>query len=114
MMENKKNEHKSHPVICPKCKYNRPIALSYCPHCRELETKPKGIVITEKLQKMGVTVADAKILPSNTTNDARRNTQRENTQQKKQQTTNRESVNKLKGVQRARKRATKKPVSSKH
>ena len=35
----------SHPVICPKCKYNRPIALSYCPHCRDnkQETNQKDL-----------------------------------------------------------------------
>ena len=113
-MDQKKNENKGHPPICPKCKYNRPIALSYCPHCRELETKPKGVIITEHLQKMGVTVGDAKILPSNNTNNDRPNTQRENTQQKKPETTNREKVNKLQGLPRARKRATKSSIKSKH
>ena len=107
-MENKKNERKGHPTICPKCKYNRPLALTYCPHCRELETKPKGVIVTEKLQKMGVTVGDAKILPSNNTDDARADNQRENTQQKEPKTANRYKTNKLQVVPRARKRATKK------
>jgi hypothetical protein len=114
-MDQKKNEQKKgHPNICPKCKYHRPLGLSFCPHCRELETKPKGVIITEHLQKMGVTVGDAKILPSNNTNNDRPNTQRENTQQKKPETANREKVSKLQGLPRARKRATKSSIKSKH
>ena len=31
----------SHPSVCPKCKYNRPIFLSYCPHCRDLNPNEK-------------------------------------------------------------------------
>ena len=30
----------SHPLICPICKYNRPLALTYCPNCRK-QTKKK-------------------------------------------------------------------------
>lgn len=28
-----------HPPICPKCKHNRPLALSYCPNCRKESEK---------------------------------------------------------------------------
>ena len=31
----------SHPSVCPKCKYNRPIFLSYCPHFRDLSPHEK-------------------------------------------------------------------------
>ena len=107
-MDQKKKTNTKHPLICPKCKYSRPLGLSYCPHCRELEAKPKGVIVTEKLQKMGVTIGDAKILPSNNTNDARADNQRENTQQKKSKATNRQVFSKLQSVPRARKRTTKK------
>lgn len=59
-MEQKKNEQrKGHPVICPKCKYNRPIALSYCPHCRELEydkKDPSGAALKQVFEKIGLKV----------------------------------------------------------
>lgn len=59
-MEQKKNEQrKGHPIICPKCKYNRPLALSYCPHCRELEYDKKdtsGAALKQVFEKMGLKV----------------------------------------------------------
>lgn len=109
-MDQKKNEQrKGHPIICPKCKYNRPIALSYCPHCRELD---KAESLKEIMNKKDLKLVDANTLPSNNTNNDRPSTKRENTQQKKQQSTNGEIHSKLQSVPRARKRATKKPSLS--
>ena len=34
-----RTEKMKHPVICPVCKYNRPLALSYCPNCRKQTNK---------------------------------------------------------------------------
>ena len=109
-MEQKKNEQrKGHPNICPKCKYNRPLALSYCPHCRE---QNKAETLKEVMNKKDLKLVDANTLPSNNTNDAKPSTKRENTQQKKQQSANGKIYSKLQSVPRARKRATKKPTSS--
>jgi len=41
----------SHPSVCPKCKYNRPIALSYCPHCRDLDSNSKENARKETISK---------------------------------------------------------------
>ena len=104
-MEKKTNT--KHPLICPKCKYSRPLGLSYCPHCREQERDrkdPKGAALKQMFTSMWIQVIDADNLPSKNTNE--NNPKRENTQQKKQQTTNRKSTNKLQSVQRARKRTT--------
>ena len=93
-MEEKKTNSKSHPVICPKCKYNRPVALSYCPHCRaEAQNKAqmdKNDVLNDKFIKEHVFKASTK---------------REDTEQKKQQTTNGQKANKLQSLPRARKGA---------
>ena len=82
-MEEKKTNSKSHPVICPKCKYNRPVALTYCPHCKamEKEKESKNPILDNKLLKEHVFKASTK---------------REDTEQKKQQTANGEKANKLK------------------
>lgn len=40
----------SHPVICPVCKYSRPLALSYCPHCRKESNKKLATI--PQLKKM--------------------------------------------------------------
>lgn len=89
-MEEKKTNSKSHPVICPKCKYNRPVALSYCPHCRAEAQKQaqetKNDVLNSKLLKDHVFKASTK---------------REDTEQKKQQTANGEKANKLKRLPKA-------------
>jgi len=118
-MDQKKNEQKKgHPNICPKCKYHRPLGLSFCPHCREMEADKKdigGAALKQVFEKMGAKVVSwFNNLPSNTTDNDRPNTQRENTQQKKPETTNREKVNKLQGLPRARKRTTKSSIKSKH
>ena len=93
-MEEKKTNSKSHPVVCPKCKYNRPVALSYCPHCKAVEKAKEQVkedVLNSKFIKDHVFKASTK---------------REDTEQKKQQTANGEKANKLAGVPRARKGAT--------
>ena len=94
-MEEKKTNAKSHPVICPKCKYNRPVALSYCPHCREeakaKEEMSKNDVLNNKFIKEHVFKASTK---------------REDTEQKKQQTTDGQKANKLQSLPRAGKGAT--------
>ena len=109
-MDQKKNEQrKGHPVICPKCKYNRPIALSYCPHCRE---QNKAESLKEIMNKKDLKIVDANTLPSNNTKDARLYNNGENTQQKKQQSTNWKGFSKLQGVQRARRQTAKKPTKA--
>ena len=45
-----------HPLICPVCKYSRPLALNYCPNCRKetnkkLETIPQLKKIVKKTEK---------------------------------------------------------------
>jgi len=40
----------SHPVICPVCKYSRPLALSYCPQCRKESNKKLATI--PQLKKM--------------------------------------------------------------
>lgn len=92
-MEEKKTNAKSHPVICPKCKYNRPVALTYCPHCKamEKEKESKNPILDSKLLKDHVYKASTK---------------REDTEQKKQQTTDGQKANKLKSLPRAGKQTT--------
>lgn len=85
-MEEKKTNSKSHPVICPKCKYNRPVALSYCPHCRAEEKKATSDFLANNFIKQHVFKASTK---------------REDTEQKKQQTANGEKANKLKRLPKA-------------
>lgn len=72
----------SHPAVCPKCKYNRPIALSYCPHCRDLSPKEKENARKEINNKFESIV--------------------KSTKQEKQQTANLKGTSKLKAVQGAR------------
>ena len=72
----------SHPSVCPKCKYNRPIALSYCPHCRDLSPKEKENARKETYNKFESIV--------------------KSTKQEKQQTANLKGTPKLKAVQGAR------------
>lgn len=88
-MEEKKT-NKSHPVICPKCKYNRPVALTYCPHCKAEAQKQaqetKNDVLNSKLLKEHVFKASTK---------------GQNTEQKKQQTTNGQKANKLQRLPKA-------------
>lgn len=72
----------SHPSVCPKCKYNRPIFLSYCPHCRDLNPKEKENARKEINSKFDSILKDTK--------------------QKEQQNPNMKKTNKLKGLQGAR------------
>ena len=88
----------SHPSVCPKCKYNRPIALSYCPHCRDLDSNSKENARKEINNKFESIMKSAK--------------------QEKQQTVDLKGTNKLKAVQGARNPKAKwtkraKPKSSK-
>jgi len=77
----------SHPSVCPKCKYNRPLALNYCPHCRDLSPKEKENARKEINNKFESIV--------------------KSTKQEKQQATNLKSSNKFKAVQGARNSKTK-------
>ena len=106
----------SHPSVCPKCKYNRPIALSYCPHCRDIERDkkdPMGAWLTKLFEKMGVKVVTASDLPSKEKENARKetnsksNSKLKSTKQEKQQATNLKSSNKFKTVQRMGTKSTK-------
>ena len=57
-MDQKKTNTK-HPLICPKCKYSRPLGLSYCPHCREMEADKKdqkGAMLKQVFENLGATV----------------------------------------------------------
>lgn len=88
----------SHPSVCPKCKYNRPIFLSYCPHCRDLSPNEKENARKEINNKFDTIL--------------------KNTKQKKQENTNVKKTDKLKGLQGARNSKAKwtkraKPKSSK-
>ena len=72
----------SHPSVCPKCKYNRPIFLSYCPHCRDLSPNEKENARKEINNKFESIV--------------------KSTKQEKQQTANLKGTSKLEAVQGAR------------
>lgn len=119
-MENqtKKTEKKSHPSVCPKCKYNWPIFLSYCPHCRDIERDkkdPSGAMLSKAFEKMGVkVVTETNLKPNPKENEtvSKNNTKGQNTQQKKQQITNVKKANIKQGLPKSRKRATKKPRKS--
>lgn len=101
----------SHPSVCPKCKYNRPIALSFCPHCRDLERDkkdPMGAWLTKVFEKMWVKVVTASDLSPKKNQNARKktiskhNSNLKNTKQKKQQATSVKKADKLSKVQRTR------------
>ena len=101
----------SHPSVCPKCKYNRPIALSYCPHCKEEERNkkdPKGATLSKMFEKMWLKVVTAEALSPKKNQNARKeinsksDTILKDTKQEKQQSPNRKSISKLKGVQGTR------------
>lgn len=81
----------SHPSVCPKCKYNRPIFLSYCPHCRDLDPKEKENARKEINNKFDTILKDTK--------------------QEKQQATSVKKADKLKTVQRTRNKSNSKAKS---
>ena len=81
----------SHPSVCPKCKYNRPIFLSYCPHCRDLDSNSKENARKETISKF--------------------NSMLKNTKQEKQQATSVKKADKLKTVQRTRNNTNRKAKS---
>lgn len=81
----------SHPSVCPKCKYNRPLALNYCPHCRDLSPKEKENARKEINNKFESIVKSAK--------------------QEKQQATSVKKTDKLKKVQRTRNNTNRKAKS---
>ena len=106
----------SHLSVCPKCKYNRPLALNYCPHCKEEERNkkdPNGAMLSKMFEKMWVKVVTAEVLPSKKVKDDRKktnsksNVSMKSTEQEKQQATNMKSSNKFKAVQGARNSKTK-------
>lgn len=120
-MENqtKKPEKKSHPSVCPKCKYNWPIFLSYCPHCKELERDkkdPSGAILSKTFEKMGVKVvteSDLKPNPRENAANKKASIKGQNTQQKKQQNMDVKNASIKQGLPKSRKRATTKPRKSK-
>ena len=81
----------SHPSVCPKCKYNRPIFLSYCPHCRDLNPNEKENARKEITGKYHTNLKDTK--------------------QEKLQATSVKKTNKLKTVQGARNNTNRKAKS---
>ena len=110
----------SHPSVCPKCKYNRPIFLSYCPHCKEEERNkkdPNWAMLSKMFEKMWVKVVTAEVLSPKEKRNARKeitgkyHTNLKDTKQEKQQATSVKKTDKLKTVQRARNNTNRKAKS---